>query len=562
MADVLGELFSDIANSIRVGLGTLDEMAPAAFPGKIDEIVELLQNAGTGGGGSGGTEGSSLKIKSGNFHTDANGSRAEVAHGLGTMPDLVIVYIAAAYELEELQNKTGRYLLYTWAIKDSFGTSSHGGYAIPGFHTANVSALNEKSAVSVYCPNDDVFQFGNADTTANGRLMPDTNYFWMAFSGLGAAEPVLQNKTITENGTYTADEGFDGLGEVTVDVAGAGSVEEPMIKHISSDGTATGSAISAHTLGFTLSKDTKILAAFRGALQSSGTTYPNLTQMNGMPLSELTVDTSNANYNKWTVPINFNQPGFSGTFRKTYQAILVVTVPEVSVTSRGDGYYDGKLNYVGNSYSALGKSAFMYMYATTMFFKNFVLADGITKVPSRLLQGQTYLESIDLSNITTIDAAAFNGCAMLKNVDLSNVTSIGSSAFWDCESLTSINLNPNISDIGSGAFNGCTSLTGELVIPTSITKLKRECFSRTKFDRVVFHGGITAFGNDGMGAFQNCTHPTEFDFSAFTSVPTLGYGPWLGVVGSGQVLKIPSALFDTWSTKQYWSDWASQMVAV
>ena len=31
-------------------------------------------------------------------------------------------------------------------------------------------------------------------------------------------EPVLQNKTITENGTYTADSGYDGLGSVTVEV--------------------------------------------------------------------------------------------------------------------------------------------------------------------------------------------------------------------------------------------------------------------------------------------------------------------------------------------------------
>ena len=35
-------------------------------------------------------------------------------------------------------------------------------------------------------------------------------------------DPVLQDKTITENGTYTADSGFDGLGSVTVDVAGSG----------------------------------------------------------------------------------------------------------------------------------------------------------------------------------------------------------------------------------------------------------------------------------------------------------------------------------------------------
>lgn len=37
---------------------------------------------------------------------------------------------------------------------------------------------------------------------------------------------ILQDKTITENGTYTADEGFDGIGQVTVNVeAGGGGTE-------------------------------------------------------------------------------------------------------------------------------------------------------------------------------------------------------------------------------------------------------------------------------------------------------------------------------------------------
>lgn len=35
-------------------------------------------------------------------------------------------------------------------------------------------------------------------------------------------EIVLQDKTITENGTYSADEGYDGLGSVTVEVASSG----------------------------------------------------------------------------------------------------------------------------------------------------------------------------------------------------------------------------------------------------------------------------------------------------------------------------------------------------
>ena len=44
------------------------------------------------------------------------------------------------------------------------------------------------------------------------------------------AAPVLQNKTIETNGTYTADEGYDGLGEVVVNVptSNGGSAESNM----------------------------------------------------------------------------------------------------------------------------------------------------------------------------------------------------------------------------------------------------------------------------------------------------------------------------------------------
>lgn len=38
------------------------------------------------------------------------------------------------------------------------------------------------------------------------------------------SEPVLQDKEITENGTYTADSGYDGLGTVTVNVEGGSNV--------------------------------------------------------------------------------------------------------------------------------------------------------------------------------------------------------------------------------------------------------------------------------------------------------------------------------------------------
>ena len=42
-------------------------------------------------------------------------------------------------------------------------------------------------------------------------------------AGGGSVAPTLQDKTVTENGTYTADSGYDGLGTVTVNVASSGS---------------------------------------------------------------------------------------------------------------------------------------------------------------------------------------------------------------------------------------------------------------------------------------------------------------------------------------------------
>lgn len=548
MANVLGTLFGDIAKEIRAKTGETGTMKPAEFPEKISEISvgsdPVVQ---------------ALEVTENGTYTPDEGidGYSPVTVNVPTILQDKTVTENGTYEADSDFDGLGKVTVNVPApeivLQDKRITQNGTYTADGGYDGLGQIQVNVPDIPAVVQP---------LDVTENGAYAPPSGVdgFSSVNVNVPAPEIVLQNKTITENGTYTADEGFDGLGEVTVEVAGAGSVEEPMIKYISQSSTASGNPDSEHTLSFSLSKNTKVLAAYVSASQSTSY-YPNLTRMEKKPISELTVNTTNATYNKWTVPIKFASNGFTGTFKKSFMARLLVTVPGITVTSRGDGFYDGKLNYIDSYEKPIADYDF-FVVQPAMMVKNFVIADGIDKIPSRLLENQDYLENVDMPNVTTIMNSAFGKCAMLKNVDLSNVTSIGSGAFANCESLTSINLNPNISDIGSQAFNGCTSLTGELVIPASITKLKAECFSGTKFDRVVFHGGITAFGGDGSGAFQNCTHPTEFDFSAFTSVPTLGYGPWLGVVGSGQVLKIPSALFDTWSTKQYWSDWASQMVAV
>ena len=62
-----------------------------------------------------------------------------------------------------------------------------------------------------------------------------------ALEGKASATVRLQNKTITENGTYTADSGYDGLGNVTVEVEGSGGTSVPLSNvTISAEGTLAG----------------------------------------------------------------------------------------------------------------------------------------------------------------------------------------------------------------------------------------------------------------------------------------------------------------------------------
>ena len=192
--------------------------------------------------------------------------------------------------------------------------------------------------------------------------------------------------------------------------------------------------------------------------------------------------------------------------------------------------------------------------------KSVTLPENLTSLSNSVFSGCTSLESVTLpESLTSIGSYTFYGCTSLKSVTLpENLTSIGNYAFHKCTSLESIVLPESLTSLGDSAFYGCSSLTGELIIPSGVTKLNSGSFVGTKFDLVVFPAGVTIVDS----AFSGCSHPTVFDFSACTAIPSLSSSYGLGAVGNGQVLKIPTALFDAWSTKSQWSSWAAQMVAV
>jgi hypothetical protein len=77
--------------------------------------------------------------------------------------------------------------------------------------------------VNVPIPDGYIVPSGTLNITKNGTY--DVTEKASAVVSIPEKEIVLQNKTVEENGTYTADEGYDGLGQVTVNVAGSTNTE-------------------------------------------------------------------------------------------------------------------------------------------------------------------------------------------------------------------------------------------------------------------------------------------------------------------------------------------------
>lgn len=103
-------------------------------------------------------------------------------------------------------------------IIESLSVTENGTYTAP-------NGVDGYSPVTVNVPVPDgyIIPSGSIQITANGTY--DVTEKSSAVVSIPEKEISLQNKTVTENGTYTADSGYDGLGQVTVNVAGGTNSE-------------------------------------------------------------------------------------------------------------------------------------------------------------------------------------------------------------------------------------------------------------------------------------------------------------------------------------------------
>ena len=230
-----------------------------------------------------------------------------------------------------------------------------------------------------------------------------------------------QDKTITENGVYTADEGYTGLGEVTVDVPQGEATRfgvnfDDLLGVINSDGKLEKST-QPISLNFEGVRDIGRNACTRMFYESSGVTsasFPSLTTISG----------DNACTRMFY----------------TCKNLTSVSFPSLTTTSGGSAC-SSMFSYCKNLTSASFPSL------TTISGDN---------ACSYMFNGCTNLTSVSFPSLTTISKTyacqeMFQGCIGLSSVDLSSLTTISGgmgcvAMFHGCKSLTSISfpkLNTN-----------------------------------------------------------------------------------------------------------------------
>ena len=225
-----------------------------------------------------------------------------------------------------------------------------------------------------------------------------------------------QDKTITENGQYSADSGYTGLGTVTVAVP----EEEPKLqdKEVTANGAYTADA------------------GYDG-------------------LGEVVVNVEAAAAEPVISPLEVTENG-------TYEA------PEGV-----DGYSPVTVNVAG------GEGSVDYFVALltgqTFSYSN----DEIQTVVGNACSYCKTLTSVNLPNASDVGDSAFSGCAALVSVRLDSVTQLTNRVFSSCTSLTDVYVPllekmynytfyndtalkkldlPNLKSLGTYALSGCTAL--------------------------------------------------------------------------------------------------------
>lgn len=379
---------------------------------------------------------------------------------------------------------------------------------------------------------------GSITINVNGSI--DVTRYASANVDVPSEAPTLQDKTVNitptttaQSQTVSADSGYDGLDEVTINTAAVPTGTE-------GTPTATKGAVSNHSVSVTP-------AVTNDAGMIVGGTHT------GTPV---TVSASELVSGSETKTQN-------GTYDVTNLAELVVNVQS---GGGGGGYTADEIamrtisGVVSGSASRVREQAFISCPSITG-----ASFPSATSIGFSAFYSCTALDTISFPMVKTIGAEAFVGCVALTEANFPAATSIWSSAFNHCTALTELSF-PNVASIEICAFEYCSTLTSANF--PAATRIGRSAFLACSALTTVSLPHLKSLGNY---AFRSCRKLLSLYILSVSAIPSVGsstfyYTPIGGYTtytsGEYGSVFVPSSLYNSFLTAANWSRISARIVSV
>lgn len=400
-----------------------------------------------------------------------------------------------------------------------------------------------------------------------------------------------QHKTITQEGTFTPDEGYDAMDEVTVNIAPP--PPDPWDMDYTDDKLRFFINLTDPDY---LSPVMKVRIGANYHAQNHPTYDATVTIDWGDGVSE-TITRGNLGTGSGYISHTYPSTGkyimtvtkynpyevFSGTYggdrvfgsnTTTYSTLDYAALKycmalervyegfAFSATNAGDSIYtsctnikriefcssrtDGAIN-IGSSNPSNGS----FLRDRHPEVTSVTLPTGITSINTYAFSRCTKLKSINIpSGVTLIKSYAFASCVRLETINLPDaLTTIQGSAFSSCVKLELTSLPSGVTSIGSGAFSNC-HLIRLTSLPSGLTTIAANAFQYCK--RLALTSLPQSITTIEDNSFYYCDDCMITDYSNITTigqnnfstcnVEEMKFGSGLTKIGNGAFAKIPNCL--------------------